>query len=156
MSIFFKPTTALHTWWRANDQRLVDTPNLNPYFNSNMDAPWTDAQLWPTSRGMGGVCYFGNDASGYNRWGAMPKINGNAGMLKFIGTTKDNNGNNLGSCVVQVFLTANDQIVSEMISDSAGYFEATTRYAATNHYLVCYKAGSPDVTGASLNTLQPV
>lgn len=74
---------------------------------------------------------------------------------KIIGTTRDSGGSVLGNCIVQGFVTTGDVFVGEMTSDPAGYFEFPTQYTGA-HYLVCYKAGSPDVAGTSVNTLTPV
>lgn len=82
-------------------------------------------------------------------WGGAP------GMLKIRGTTRDSSGNPLGNCIVQGFRTSDDLYVGEVTSDSAGYFELPTPYSGTNHYLLAYKAGSPDIAGSTVNTLQP-
>lgn len=74
--------------------------------------------------------------------------------FKITGVTRDSTGTPLGSCVIQGFLTATDVLVGEQTSDASGYFEFITNFPApAQHYLVAYKAGSPDVTGASVNTL---
>jgi len=93
------------------------------------------------------VSRYGND---------QQDILGGAQVKKIIGTTKDSTGANLGSCIVRGFVTATQVCVGQVTSDTGGYYELTTTYAGAQHYLVAYKAGSPDVTGATANTLIPV
>lgn len=127
-------------------------------------APWSDGIIWPNSRMMGGdntaaTYLVGQDANSFNRFeGAMNQAdsNGNQSTLKIKGITRDSSGNPLGYVTVQVFRTSDDLFVSQMTSDAGGYFEAPTPYPSTNHYLVCYKAGSPNVGGTSVDTLQGV
>ena len=70
-------------------------------------------------------------------------------------TLLDASGNPLGSCIVQGFTNIDDAFQGQCTSDTAGYYEFCT--ARTDaHYLVCYKAGAPDVAGTSVNTLIPV
>ncbi len=123
-------------------------------------APWTDGQLWPNTRMMAGdtsapLAPFGQDACLDSAWAQMPEEGGGATMKKIIGATKDSTGTPLGSCTVQGFLTATDQFVREMTSDSAGYYEFCSEFAGVPHYLVAYKTGAHDVTGATVNTLMP-
>lgn len=119
-------------------------------------SPWSDGVLWSSSRLSGAAgSYLGGGSDSTGRWGAMPEAGGGAQMRKFTGITRTSSGTTMANATVQAFLTANDQFVREVVSDAGGYFELPSEYAATNHYLVAYKAGSPDSTGASLNTLQP-
>lgn len=70
------------------------------------------------------------------------------------GVTKDSAGAVLGSCVVQLFLTATDYFISELISDAAtGAYEFRVGLGTGPYYLVAYKAGSPDVAGTTANVL---
>ena len=56
--------------------------------------------------------------------------------------------------VVQGFLTETDALVRETTADSNGRYELGTEYASpTQHYLVAYSAGSPDIAGTTVNTL---
>ena len=76
-------------------------------------------------------------------------------MKKITGTTLDSTGAVLANCTVQGFLTANDQYVGECVSGTQGYYEFYSQYSGAQHYLVAYKAGGTDVTGATVNTLTP-
>jgi hypothetical protein len=71
------------------------------------------------------------------------------------GVTKDSNGNILGSCVVELYETATDIALYKTTSDAVtGYYSFTcARYSPITHYVVAYKAGSPDVAGTTVNTL---
>lgn len=120
-------------------------------------APWSDGLLWPRSRFSGAemaCAMLTEDAMATGRWGAMPEEGGGQGQKRIVGTSRDSAGAVLGSCIIQGFLTAGDVYVGEVTSDSGGYFELPTPYTGA-HYLVAYKAGSPDVTGATVNTLTP-
>jgi hypothetical protein len=70
------------------------------------------------------------------------------------GVTKDSTGVVLASCVVQLFRTFDDKIMDEKTSDGVGAFEFRSASNPSNtHYIVAYKAGSPDVAGTTVNTL---
>lgn len=125
--------------------------------------PWGDGQIWPTSR-FSGSDYngglFGQDATTTGKYGIQDRgygydESGNASRLKLRGTTRDQYGNPLGSCIVQGYLTVNDLFVFQVTSDAAGYYELPTPYSGQQHYIVAYLAGSPDVAGTSVNTLTP-
>ena len=125
---------------------------------------WQDGQLWPSSRLCGsdasGTGLFGQDNTTTGKYGIVDRgygydDTGNASRLKLRGTTRDQYGNPLGSCIVQGFVTAGDIYIGQTTSDASGYYELPTQYPVSNHYLVCYLAGSPDVSGTSVNTLTP-
>lgn len=122
---------------------------------------WLPGVLWSGSRqgvGMADVsppCMAGEANGSVALWHVELMPHGAKQAKKIIGTTRDSGGSVLGSCIVQGFVTSGDVYVGECTSDPAGYFELPTRYTGS-HYLVCYKAGSPDVAGTSVNTLTPV
>jgi len=74
------------------------------------------------------------------------------------GLTKDNTGAVLGNCVVELYLTATNEALAQTTSDANGvfYFQNVARFSPATHYLVAYKAGSPDVAGTTLNTLTAI
>ena len=74
------------------------------------------------------------------------------------GVTRDSTGAIIGGCAVELYETATDLPLMRVTSDaSTGAFTFTVaRFAPATHYLVAYKAGSPDVAGTSLNTLTAV
>lgn len=68
------------------------------------------------------------------------------------GVTRDSAGAALGSCLVALYRTVDDSLVSRVLSDASGNY----RFDASqliSHYIVAYKAGSPDVEGSTVNTL---
>lgn len=71
------------------------------------------------------------------------------------GTCKDVALNALGGAVVQAFITSTDAFVAEAQCDSAGYYQVPCQLLVP-HYLVAYYPGSPDLAGATVNTLIPV
>jgi hypothetical protein len=72
-----------------------------------------------------------------------------------MGKCKDSVNAGVSGAIVQGFITATDAYVGETTADSLGNYELGTPYPATNHYLVAYRAGSPDIAGTTVNTLQP-
>lgn len=122
------------------------------------DEPFADGALWSRPRWCGGEMGMGMlnlDAGTNGRYQQPPQAGGGQQQKKIIGTTRDSGGAVLGSCVVQGFVTSTDVFVGQLASDTAGYFELPTPFVGVAHYLVCYKAGSPDVGGTSLNTIVP-
>lgn len=123
-------------------------------------APWEDAALWPNARFMG-MCDgvpMGQDAGQTGRWQAELGFDDSGGQQqkRITGITRDSTGVALGSCVVQGFVTATEVYVGKVTSDGSGYFELPTPFPSTAHYLVAYRAGSPDIAGTTVNTLIPV
>lgn len=70
------------------------------------------------------------------------------------GVSRDSTGAILGNCVIDLFLTGTDILQQSTVSDASGNFWFSLM-APGPYYIVAYKAGSPDVTGATANTLQP-
>jgi hypothetical protein len=122
-----------------------------------------DGGYWPSAPRMGFICDPGagnafdclwdsqHTHGDYEAWSYGR--GGQQGQKFIMGRCKDSNGTGVGA-IVAGFLTANDQYVGEVTAGSDGYYEFGTTYVATNHYLVAYAAGSPDKTGATVNTLQ--
>lgn len=143
---------------RTTDARNLDNEYQWDYCGSGVAFnAWKDGQLWSTSKTLNGGYLFGYDATSIGRFDYEERhILGGSSAKKIIGTTLDQNGDPLGNCVVQGFLTSDDTYVGQTISDTAGYYELTTLYPGQAHYLVAYKSGSPDVAGTTVNTLIPV
>lgn len=78
---------------------------------------------------------------------------GNQIIHTLSGITRDSTGTVLAGCVVDMFRTANDTLISSTVSDAAGAYTLPVSGPAGPFYLVAYKAGSPDVSGTSANTL---
>ena len=68
------------------------------------------------------------------------------------GVTQNSTGAALGGCIVTLFRTADDSVAARTVSDVNGNYFCNASVALT-HYVVAYKAGSPDVEGTTVNTL---
>ena len=77
------------------------------------------------------------------------------GTFTLSGVTRDSAGSVLASAVVKVFGTKDDLLKAQTTSDGSGNYSVTLG-DNQSVYVVAYKAGSPDVSGTSLNTLVPV
>ena len=72
------------------------------------------------------------------------------------GLCKDSTDAIVANATVQAFVTATDAYAGEGISlDDGTYYVGVEQSAATPHYLVAYKVGSPDIAGTTVNTLLP-
>lgn len=150
---------------RPSDDRAVPITVLYKWGDCSINiqaVQYQDGVFWGSSRFMGcssgssQPVLFGQDCDDKaSQWFVDIYDTGGQQAKKIIGTTRDSSGNPLGNCIVQGFQTSTDTFVGQVTSDTAGYFELPTSYSG-NHYLVCYKAGSPDVAGTSANTLTPV
>ena len=87
-------------------------------------------------------------------FGAITQTDWWATNRAIAGVSRDSTGAILDSCVVELFITATDQMVRSITSDASGNFSFGNPGAGP-FYIVAYKAGSPDVAGTTVNTLQP-
>ena len=72
------------------------------------------------------------------------------------GTCKDADGNVVANAIVQGFVTSTDAFAGEVQGNTDGtYILGVEQSKLTPHYLVAYKAGSPDIAGTTVNTLLP-
>lgn len=124
-----------------------------PFHHDGFSTGW-----WP---GNGGL-----DAGGGEwlepTWQLLPELySGAVSKMAIIGVTRDAGGTALGGCTVKCYKTADgaypgtkDMLIYEAVSDiNTGDFAVYTQYYPDTHYLVSYKAGSPDVEGTTVNTL---
>lgn len=72
------------------------------------------------------------------------------------GYTRDSTGAILGNCAVTLFTTVDNMPIEVTTSDAAGYYSFNVNGNSQLRFAVSYKAGAPDVTGATVNTLVPV
>lgn len=83
-------------------------------------------------------------------------FNGNSPVFEYpyalSGVTKDGTGTPLANVVVQEFRTDDDSYVHQTTSDANGAYSLPASNVLP-HYLVAYKAGSPDVAGTTRNDL---
>lgn len=68
------------------------------------------------------------------------------------GITKDASGVALDNCTVKLYNTATDTLEQTVSSDASGNYSFVVDKTKA-WYVVSYKAGSPDVTGSTVNTL---
>ena len=133
-------------------------------WNFRLRTPMLDAVLfyqWPQSRMSSGDPTACLSADGVcsgrtSGWWDVPD-QGYGGMTRpyFInGQTLDSGGSPIAA-LVQGFTTVGDIYVGEVGSDSNGNYSLPTLYIGLNHYLVAYRAGSPDTAGTTVNTLTP-
>lgn len=62
----------------------------------------------------------------------------------------------VANAIVQAFVTATDTFAGEVAGHTDGsYLLGVQQAKTTQHYLVAYKAGSPDIAGTTVNTLLP-
>jgi hypothetical protein len=72
------------------------------------------------------------------------------------GRTLDAAGAPLGGCTVRAFETVTGILRAEAVSDADGYYTVGVSGAeGLTFFLVMYRAGAPDVTAATVNTLTP-
>lgn len=73
-------------------------------------------------------------------------------MPNLSGVTRSANGTPLAGVTVKLFLSANDTLVSTIVSGSDGAFSFAVATAGP-FYLLGYKAGSPDLSGTTINSI---
>ena len=71
------------------------------------------------------------------------------------GVTRDSSGAALGACVVQLFRTPSDALVSEIVSDAQGNY-VFNNPGSGPFYIVAYKHGGTEVAGTTLDTIVAV
>ena len=75
-------------------------------------------------------------------------------LVSLSGITRDSTGAVLGGVTVQVFETATDRFVTEVISDATtGAYVVPVGIGTGPYYAVAYIAGAPDRGGTTVNTL---
>jgi hypothetical protein len=109
--------------------------------------------FWPSRGGFMGDLGLDVGLIEARRWGAFYPAGGIASRLGFVGVTRDQYGTPTGNCVVQLFRTSDDLFIMEITSDANGNFLLQSIYTPDTHYIVAYKAGSPDIFGTTVNTL---
>ena len=86
-------------------------------------------------------------------WGFYDLSRGCVSRFGVRGVTRDVYGSPLPFATVKLYQTSSDLMVGSVVSDANGNFTVTTPFYPDQHYMVTYKAGSPDVFGTSPNTL---
>ena len=80
-----------------------------------------------------------------------------AQTLKFIkGQAVDSTDTPISGAILHSFRTSDDAFGGyEVESREDGSYDLPTQFPGVNHYVVAHKAGSPDIGGVTVNTLQP-
>lgn len=111
-------------------------------------SPW-----WPTQAGFVGDLGAEVGLLCAEQWGEFDQAAGSASRFGFTGVTRDQWGTAVGTVTVNLFRTSDNVLVDSSISDPSGNFLLNTAYYPDTHYIVAHKSGSPDVDGATVNTL---
>ena len=147
----------------ANEDR-AQPPEYSTAYQSQY-AGFDERILWPTRgalTGVGGGTSFSGSVGlmAYPQvwdWSSLAQQAAGQGvrLMSISGFTQNSAGAVLGNCIVKLFLTAGDIELGTTISNSVtGAFTVTSYTDSATCYIVAYLAGSPDVTGATVNTLQ--
>lgn len=147
-------------WIDQDDKRNLSIWYMRPYY-SGVETDLTDVQgqvgdrttgWWPGPSGLNGDA--GDVNPIYGVWYCRPDLTrGTTQQFGIVGVTRDIYGSPLGGVTVTMYLTATDQVVARVVSDPLGNYTITTPYYPNTHYMVFYRAGSPDVFATSPNTL---
>lgn len=144
-----------------NDEQRSDVTKLEFGYDYHLRTPESAMPLtlylgWPYSSWVGGQ----SAVLGANNSDRAPfeSINASIGGMSrqsfVMGQVTDPNGNLLGLCVVDLYLTSTAAFVSGGTTDINGYYMLPTPFAAQNHFIYCnYNNGQ--YVGASVNTLTP-
>jgi hypothetical protein len=117
--------------------------------SGDFSSPW-----WPGSGFLGDRAADVAVADPNMKWfEASDMTRGRNSRFGLVGVTRDVYGSPLGGVTLKLFRTATDEVVSAVVSDPAGNYVLSTPFYPDAHYVVSYKAGSPDVFGSSINTL---
>lgn len=131
------------------------SPDAEDVSRSSLMAQWPQSSLRGTDGAQIAVQALRAGAPGAYLMATMPWRSGARWPYVLAGIAKDSAGAALGGAMVRAFLTATDVEQAETISAADGAYSVGVPSNAA-HYVVSYKAGSPDVAGVSLNTLIPV
>jgi hypothetical protein len=149
----------------ATDLRIRAKWAMLDYFDEQRTGrPWHSTfsyatPWWPKSACFGIGCEEWSSAdSGYED----PELtSGAVAAMGFVGYSRDAYGTVLGGCTMKLFKTVDggypntkDVKVYEVVSNTTtGFYSLYTPYHPDTHYIVSFKAGSPDVQGVTVNTL---
>ena len=132
---------------RAHSVGWITVTNLKP-FDFGFRSEW-----WPRGQNLIGDYAVDVGILDEETWGFFEPVGGESSRVGFVGITRDQYGTPVGSCVVQLFRTSDDRFIMEVTSDASGNFLLQSWYTPDTHYIVAYKAGSPDIFGTTVNTL---
>lgn len=122
-----------------------------------------DRNAWRSGWSFGVSLISGSDSGEYGVEGEEAMYEpyscdgeGTQSLKWILGQCLDVSGNPAAGAIVQCFRTSDDLFTGEVNANSTdGKYAVPTPYAGVNHYVVAYKAGSPDIGGTTVNTLTP-
>jgi hypothetical protein len=145
MSHFLAPSQEL----QAN--RWIQVERIRQRLQVTARVEFQDGVRWTRSRRSAGL--MGQIMNSSGKWGTWATDwTGGHTQKRITGLTRDASGNPLGGCTVELYLTSTGALVNTVTSDSGGWYAIQTPYTG-QHYVVAYKAGSPDRSGTTVNTL---
>lgn len=120
--------------------------------------------LWPGPSFLSGspsspMTMFGEDSAfgGASLAFDLPTFGEGTQSTKFLkGTCKDSVDAVVANATLEAFRTVDNVMVGQATSFADGtYIISTDNPVSAQHYIVAYKAGSPDISGTTVNTLTP-
>ena len=136
-------------------------------YQSRGPKTWKDRNKW-FSLWSYGCRIGGGDLEGYASLGAGSMTDhdmfepyscdgeGTQSMNFLRGICVDSSDVPVANAIVQAFVTSTDTYAGEVQCNTDGtYVLGVQQSKVTPHYLVAYKAGSPDIAGTTVNTLLP-
>ena len=141
-----------------NDRRLelvrTDRTRTNRATDRQLSyaTPW-----WPPRGGFYGDYAVDVGVQAGQPYGNLERI-GQAGAsrLGFIGTTRDANGTLIGGVTCSLFHTSDRLWIMDTVSAADGSFFLQSPFAGDQHFIVFYKAGTPEIFGTTKQTLMGV
>jgi hypothetical protein len=142
-------------WTRNDDVQPAPEGSLHCTVSDFLDIADYTTGWWPNSGGMvqdtGLSDVRGQFESPSQRiWPIAGAANG---RLSFVGVTRDQYGSAIGGCTVRCFRVSTNELTSQVISDaSTGAFTITTPYNDA-HFLTVHLTSTPNIAGATVDTL---
>lgn len=144
----------------SEDAHVIKSFQWNNRIDIVFNSAWLPGVLWSGSAGMGGQLGWQGFQDSFDqtlaRWDVELSQVGGQQALKLRGTSRDSSGNPLANAIIRGYVTSTNAYEGQVTSDNGGYFELPCSAGAVAHYLVAFKAGSPDIAGTTDNTLIPV
>ena len=135
---------------------VFQDPDVPSQRGESLDGPYMTA-YWPKSGFAGDVNGDGGLLDPWmNRFEQLDIDTLAAGAstrYAISGVTRDVLGSAVPGVTCHLFVTASDLLLDTVVSDANGVFRLITPLYPDTHYVQAYKAGAPDVSGCSVNTL---
>lgn len=145
---FQRHDTSLYDAPMNRQPRPFYVPQVSRAYGNEYTLGWTRGGLQGGDAPMQAI----TDSGAYDPYLQATLFVGGGGWLKFTGVTRDSGGSVLGNTLVQLFHTSDDAFIQQQTTDATGAYDVYSPYS-DGHYLVAYKAGSPDVAGTTVNTI---